>query len=168
MPIDPRGKLAKLKRVQALQREKHGYRTGKRRRRGRLSRRERNVLTLAVAQAPAGILAPEQMSVLAREMGRAPGAIATVVRAAREHLQANAEKYVSIHLQAAERGLKEGDKGLEVARKASEFAIERISAADEKGETVRIVDVSQASAGPRVQIGIALGGLPARVTARED
>jgi hypothetical protein len=47
--------------------------------------------------------------------------------------------------------------------------IEKVSARRKDGKVERLIEPAQAEAnGPRIQIGIALGGVPAAVTARTD
>jgi hypothetical protein len=49
----------------------------------------------------------------------------------------------------------------DVARKGAEWAIEHISSRDADGKVERIVErVESESTTPRIQIGIALGGIP--------
>lgn len=86
--------------------------------------------------------------------------VAQSIRAAREKLQGVASRYVEIHLQSAEKALKNGD--YDAARKACEWAMENLSADGDDGKQVRIIAPKDQPAPtlPAIQIGIALGGLP--------
>lgn len=77
-------------------------------------------------------------------------AVRATIRAARESLQQNAERYVELHMLATEKAALDGDAG------PAQWALERIA---EKGD--RIVDTPK-SAGvmPSLQIGIQVGGVP--------
>jgi hypothetical protein len=57
----------------------------------------------------------------------------------------------------------------DVARKAAEFMIDKVSARRADGKVERLIEAPASEPnGPRIQIGIALGGVPAAVTARTD
>lgn len=87
-----------------------------------------------------------------------------VIKAARESLARQAERYVEAHGELVEACLANGDaKSLGVAAKATEWALERIA----DGET-RIIDKpSTAPNQPSLQIGIAIGGIPQQTAVSE-
>lgn len=128
---------------------------------GPLSTAEKSTISSVAVD---GELVQSQIDALAVVMRREPSTVAKYVESAREIFQKNASKYADIHLAAAEKAIALGDsKALDVARKAAEFGMEKVSALDADGKTIRVVDASSsASTAPVIKIGIALGGLPSR------
>jgi hypothetical protein len=133
---------------------------------GRLTDSEKSIITNIIAESP-GDITPAQTEALAITMRREPDTIADAVAAARVKLQENLGRYVDIHREAAELALATDDP--DVARKASEFMITHVSARRKDGKVERLIEAPASEPnGPRIQIGIALGGVPAAVTARTD
>ena len=174
MPLDPYGKLernarmlkARKPRDKAHRRQlaaRHRHKTGP------LAAQDQRVISELV-KTQTHELSVEQISSAAMLLRRSPDQIAHAIMDAREKLQMNAGRYVEIHREVAERALIDGsDKALDVARKASEYAIQHISARDGKGKLERIVEAEQSAAeAPRVQIGIALGGIITRPPASNE
>jgi hypothetical protein len=126
--------------------------------RGPLSRVESAIVAEIVENTPTKALSEVQTTALAIALDRKPSAIADVIKIARERLQENAGKYVDLHIDAAMQALATNE--VDVARKAAEWAIEKISARSEDGSRVSIVDTNvNESSGPKIMIGIALGGM---------
>ena len=121
----------------------------------------------SIAEILQGEIVPAQIDALAIAMRREPGTIEKYVLAAKDKFLQNASKYADIHAEVATRALAEGSpKGLDVARKASEFAMVNTSTKDSAGKEIRIIDSpGVSSSAPVIKIGIALGGLP---SARND
>lgn len=161
-----RERLAKQKAVRDAARtavEKQTRTTG--RRKGQLTKVERLIVGEVVASAPTKSLSEVQTQALAITLNRNPDTIKEIIISAREKLQANAEHYVDVHRLAADQALAQGD--IDVARKAAEWAISKISKRDDDGTVHRIVEVDDATnsnSGPRVMIGIALGGMATKPT----
>jgi hypothetical protein len=133
---------------------------------GRLTATEKSIITGLIADTP-GDITPTQVESLAITLRREPDTIADAVAAARVKLQENLGRYVDIHREAAELALATDDP--DVARKAAEFMIEKVSARRKDGKVERLIEAAASEPnGPRIQIGIALGGVPAAVTARTD
>jgi hypothetical protein len=133
---------------------------------GRLTATEKSIITGLIADTP-GDITPTQVESLAITLRREPDTIADAVAAARVKLQENLGRYVDIHREAAELALQTDDP--DVARKAAEFMIEKVSARRRDGKVERLIEAAASEPnGPRIQIGIALGGVPAAVTARTD
>lgn len=117
-----------------------------------------------------GELKPSQINGLAKALRRSKDAVKSMIEDAQEKFRANADFYVETHKAATQAALNMGSvAGLEVATKSSQWAMERIS-----GEGARIVEKAGAEAGPagpRVMIGIRVGGIdatkPVDVTATE-
>lgn len=103
----------------------------------------------------------EQLQQRGRALGialrRSPGAIRDEVLNAQERLTSRATLYVDLHMKAAAIAAEEGNAA------PAQWAIERITAKDEKGKKVRIVEPAKTedtgSRGPTVNIGVALGGM---------
>lgn len=125
---------------------------------GKLTDAERSTIAGIVnAQA---IISTDQVQALAIGMNRSIDTIKRAIVNARLTLQQNAQAYVDLHLQTAQSAL--ADRDYDTARKASEYAIDRIAARDENGSIERIVDHAiETPQAPRVHIGIALAGIPA-------
>jgi len=174
MPIDPQAKL--LRNARQLEARKPGDKAQRRqqaarhkRKHGKLSERDHHIISELVQTQPHE-LSLEQIASTATLLRRSPDQVAHAIVEARERLQMNAGRYVEIHREVAEAALKDGsDKALDVARKASEYAIQHLSARDGKGKLERIVEAEQQmSDAPRVQIGIALGGIVPRQSAPDE
>jgi len=163
MPIDPQAKLAKLRRLEAQRAARPKRRVGRppKKRAGPLTTSEKTIIAQVVADAPATLMDAAAIERTAHLMRRDPRTVAHYIVAAREQFQANARRYVEIHQQVADAALKDGsDRALDVARKASEFAMQHASAKDKSGKVERIIESQQTVDVPRVQIGVVLGGLP--------
>lgn len=126
---------------------------------GRLSKVEKSIIAHLVQDTP-GEVSRDQVQSTALMLRRNPRTVAQAIAEAREKLQEHASRYVEIHLEAAERALASGDH--DVARKAAAWAMERISSRDESGKVERVIEPASQSERdvPRIQIGIALGGMP--------
>lgn len=156
-----RDRLAKQKAIRDAARtavEKKTRQPG--RRRGQLTKVEKLIVGEVVASSPSGSLSEVQTQALAIALDRKPDTIKEIVISAREKFQSQALEYVDLHKLATWQALAQGD--VDVARKAAEFAIEKVSHRDDKGKVTRIIDVSENAASklPTLQIGIALGGMP--------
>lgn len=109
--------------------------------------------------ADAALTPTEKNSMIARELGTTPSSVAQMVRRAKEKLQQSAELYVDQHQAAIVKALAIGEVG--EARKGAWEAIQAITARDDDGTEVRIVESpTTAATMPTIKIGIALGGLP--------
>jgi hypothetical protein len=116
---------------------------------------EKAVVAAVVLDSPAEVT-PQQVSALATALNRTPAAIKKLVQDARTMLVSSAGDYVAIHKLATEAALRAGDpKSLDVAIKASQWAIQNISA-----DGARVVDkASTEPQGQRIFIGIKMGGM---------
>lgn len=138
-----------------------GTRQSLHRRTGGPSVAEQNLVTALVLDSPTEVK-PSQVTALAKALRRSPAAIKGMIEKAQLSFREKAERYVDIHITATERALENGSiAGLEVAQKGSQWALERMS-----GEGVRVIEPKPGQgeggpAGPRVLIGIQLGGLDA-------
>lgn len=156
MPIDPIGKMAKFKAATKIAR---ALKT-KPRKPGRLSKVEKSIVAEIVENTDLSI---PQVHALAVTLDRPVDTIRAQIESARAELQANAKNYAQAHKKVVDTALESDDpKALEVARRASQWALEKISHKDADGKQTRVIDVetNAASDAPRIQIGIALGGLP--------
>jgi hypothetical protein len=123
-----------------------------------LSTSEKAIIETIVRDTP-GEFVPAQIEATAIVLKRSPSAIARAVEDAKQRLQERASEYVDLHMDAAKKALEINEVG--EARKAAEWALEHISATDDQGKRVSIVEskASESNA-PTIKIGIALGGLP--------
>lgn len=158
MPINPGAKLAKLERDRIVRAEKRLQipkpRKRKGRQRGPLSQSEK----IAIAAITEKRVTPEVIEGVAVVLNRSVDAVKSEVAKARERFTANADFYVELHRKVAEQALVAED--FTEARKAAEFAMTNTSQKTSQGID-RIVDKDTGgSEGPRIQIGIALGGIP--------
>ena len=138
---------------------------GQKRKPGRMSKVERAIVAEVIRVEPE--LPRARQVALAVALNKPTDTIANEIDNARSKLQSHADKYVDLHLDAAMSALANGD--FDVARKGASWALENISATDSDGKTHRIVDKQVSSANdhaPKVQIGIAIGGLPKANLAR--
>jgi len=139
---------------------------------GPLTVAEKNLVAQVVLDQP-GELRPSQINGLARALRRSKEAVRSMIEEAQEAFRANASRYVEVHMKATEEALAHGSMdGKEIAMKGAQWAIERMS-----GEGARIIEPKVTDAGqggPRVMIGIRVGGVDATkepvidVSATED
>lgn len=126
---------------------------------GGLTEPEKALITAVVLDQP-GEMRPAQVTHLAKALRRSTEVVKQVIEGAQDKFRENADFYVQSHRDAVADALANGDaKSLGVAAAASQWAIERISA-----EGTRIIEKSNAESGnhgPRVMIGIQVGGLDA-------
>lgn len=121
-------------------------------RHGHTTAAEQNLVEQFVLDTPHEITKGQEMR-LAALMGRSTEAVRSMIQRARNKFTDAAEEYVDTHLQATQGALQKGD--YHVAVKAAQWAMENISV---EGE--RIIDkVDTTQQGPRVFVGIKLGGL---------
>ena len=164
MPYQPFGSktLEKANEIANQPQRKRG------KRRGPVTAREKLIIAEIVNDAPAQLVSPKQIEQTAGLLRRDEKTIIGVIAQARERLQARAETYVDLHLAATQGAIADGD--FDTARKGAMEMIEKISARDSDGKVERIVEVaeSQSSSGPRVMIGIALGGMKVRSDASSE
>lgn len=138
-----------------------GTRQSLHRRTGVPSVAEQNLVTALVLDSPTEVK-PGQVMALAKALRRSPAAIKSMIEKAQESFRSKAQRYVDVHMEATELALAGGTvAGLEVAQKGAQWALERMS-----GEGVRLIEPKPGQgeggpAGPRVMIGIQLGGLDA-------
>jgi hypothetical protein len=104
-----------------------------------------------------GKLGPYQVGAIAKTLRRSRDAIKDLLEEAREELAAHAGEYVQSHIDVVRQALADGDpKALEVAARASQWAMEKISF-----DGARIVDAQTVgTTGSPIMIGInfKLGG----------
>lgn len=135
-----------------------GAKPGQRfRRQGKPSEAEKALVAQVVQDQPTTIT-PSQINGLAKALNRTPAVIKQLVAEARENFVAAAGDYVAIHKQAAQLALANGDaKSLDVAVKASQWAIQSISA-----DGQRVVErTTSEPTGQKIFIGINVGGVSA-------
>lgn len=130
---------------------------------GQVSTREKSVIDGIVAEND-GQVSRDQLDATAIVLRRDPSTIARYIEIAKEKLQSRAERYVDIHLEATEKALASDDpRAIGEARKGAMEMISSLSAKDRQGKSVRLIDRDDhESSGPKIAIGINLGGLPAR------
>lgn len=119
---------------------------------------EENLVTALVLDSPVE-LNSKQVNGLAKALRRPVSTVRTMIEKAQTKFRSKAERYVEVHLEATEAALRRGtDRSLEVATKASQWAIEKMS-----GEGARIIEpaavVGPGQLGPRVMIGVKIGGM---------
>lgn len=138
------------------------FRPKRSRRAGVPSKDEQALVKQFVKDQPAEVT-PGQISQLAKLLRRSEGTVKGMIERARADFASAAQTYVDTHLLATTGALDKGD--FETAGKLSQWALENLGA-----EGVRIVEKkgnSEAPSGPRVVVGIQLGGLgklPSTVT----
>ncbi len=105
-----------------------------------------------------GEVSPQQVRALATTLKRTPAMIKALVADARERFVSRAGDYVDIHFNATQKAsLSDDPKSLDVAVKASQWAIQNLS-----GEGARVVDkASTEPQGQRIFIGVRIGGVDA-------
>jgi len=120
-------------------------------RKGPITKVEEALVTQVVLDQPGGIK-PAQVTALAKALNRPVDLIKPIVTAARDKFVKNVGRYVDLHMNATEGALWAED--YETAAKASQWALQNIAAGG-----ARVVDkVAGGDAGPKIQIGIKLGG----------
>ena len=121
---------------------------------GKPTKDDKAIVAAIVMQTPQAVT-ERQVTGMALALNRSREMIKRLVGDARADLAANAGMYVAAHREATEKALADGSvAGLEVAAKASQWAMEKIAA-----EGVRVIDRDkQESTGTRVMVGIKLGG----------
>jgi|SRR5579862_853335 len=156
MPINPQAKLDAIARRKAYLNKRAVKRKHKR---GTLSKAETSAVALVAKEHPT----PKQIEGLATALNRSEETIKSVMARARETFQRNAKEYVDIHMKSAR------SDDPDVARKAAQWAIEHMSSRDKDGNVERIIEPSATNeSAPNIHIGIALGGLPARLPSTVD
>jgi len=98
-----------------------------------------------------------QVHALARTLRRSKEAVLALIEQAKDNFQANADHYVTVHKQAVDAALANGDaKSLDVAVRGSQWALENLSS-----EGVSIVGKKSevGSGAGRILIGIQIGGM---------
>ena len=115
---------------------------------------EKTIVEDIVAQSPGGLNTSE-VNALARVLRRNREIIKAAVIEAAETLADRAGRYADIHLQTTEAALANGDaKSLEVAARASQWALENISV-----DGVAVVEKkADKPTGPQINIGVIVGG----------
>ena len=117
--------------------------------------RQQAIVTQTVQEA-GGDLTRHETAALAHTLHRSKDVVREMVEKARETLAKRAVDYVDYHQQAVEQALANGDpKALEVAARASQWALEHISF-----DGKRVVDKATGAegGGTKIMIGIQLGG----------
>lgn len=137
--------------------------TVKKKRHGRVMPAEQALVTQFVKDQPHEVT-EKQVTALSTVLGRSKDLVKSMVVRAREEFNASAEFYVNAHKQTVERALnvtnKEGEhdaKALDVAAKATQWAMENLSA-----EGQRVVDkptAGKGDTGPRIVVAVQVGGL---------
>ncbi len=110
-------------------------------------------------------ITPAQTTALAKVLRRSKDVTKSLIEDAKDALIDNTKRYVTIHMQATEAALEDGSpKALDVATKAAQWALENIG---ESGTKV-VEAATKADAGPRVLVGIRIGGMNAPVVVEND
>lgn len=122
---------------------------------GPATKAEKEFVTGLILDQPQEIT-PAQERALATVLRRPRDTVKRIIEEARDSFVESAGRYVDIHRQVTEAGLRDGTpKGLEVAAKGAQWAIEHISS-----EGVRIIDKAVAeSTGTKIMIGVKIGGM---------
>lgn len=122
------------------------------------AKKERHLAVVKqVVQDTPGSVSDAQVNGLARSLKRSKAVILQLIDEARETLAGAALDYVQMHKEAVEKAVANGDaKSLEVAIKGTQWAMSNLSL-----EGKRVIDARQVDGGggPRILIGIKLGGL---------
>ncbi len=118
---------------------------------------ERNLVAQVVLDQP-GPLRPAQVTGLATALRRSKTAVKEMIEDAQDKFRANADFYVEMHRRSVEQAFEGRDS--EVAMKGAQWAMERLT-----GEGARIIEPKAGeqtnNQGPRVMIGVRIGGLDA-------
>lgn len=135
---------------------------------GVITKTEQALVTQFVKDQPRDVT-PQQVTALSKVLRRSKEAVKAMVEQAREEFAVSADFYVKSHKQSVERALavttKDGEhdpKALDVAARASQWALENLSA-----EGQRVVDAKTASkgdGGTKIMINIPFGGMNAPPT----
>jgi hypothetical protein len=129
---------------------------------GPISPTEQALVTQFVLDQPREVTTA-QVTALSKVLRRSKEAVKGMLEKAREEFQSQAEFYVGAHKTSVDRALnvknREGEydpKALDVAARASQWALENLSA-----EGQRIVDkpTEKGNSGPRIMVGVSIGGL---------
>jgi hypothetical protein len=129
---------------------------------GIITKVEKDLIARVVAD-QSSEMTERQINALAVVTRRSKALVKKAVEEAHETFVDRSKRYVDIHLQAVEAGLNRGtDKGLEVAQKGSQWAIENIS---EQGARVIEKQAKDDNAGARIMIGVKIGGIDEAKTA---
>ena len=134
-------------------------------RHGPITPTEQKLVTQFVKDQPREVT-PAQVTALSRVLRRSKDAVKAMVEQAREEFTTAASFYVDAHKQSVERALavtnKDGEhdaKALDVAARASQWALENLSA-----EGQRVVDgkaTNKSDGGTKILINIPFGGMNA-------
>jgi hypothetical protein len=121
---------------------------------GILTKPEKDLIAAVVLDQPRA-LEDKQINSLAKGLRRSREAVKNAVLEAKDALLAHAGRYVEVHAQVVEDALSNGDaKSLEVAARASQWAIEHMNA-----DGATIVDKGPGdSGGVKIMIGVKVGG----------
>ena len=124
-------------------------------RKGKPTKAEKALVAEFVADQPMAV-SEGQITAIAKVLRRPREVAKTLIEDAKDMLVDNTKRYVTIHMQATEDALAEGSpKALDVATKAAQWALENIS----EGAT-RVVEATvKGDTGPRIMVGIRIGGL---------
>lgn len=126
---------------------------------GSLTSIEKSIIGHLVQDTP-GDIPNTQVEATALALRRNPAIVRSEMTKARDKLVERAEWYVDKHAESLTKALEIGEVG--EARKAAEWAIEKISARDKDGKVERIIEgATIADTQPKIMIGINLGGLGA-------
>ena|ERR1700674_3152186 len=127
------------------------------RRKSPLTPEEKGIIDQVILDSPGG-LATSQERGLSQALCRPLAALKPYIEEAREKFVKRAPRYTDIHIAAAEKALANGDaKSLEVATRASAWALENISTENE-----RVIErPTIGPVGQKIMIGIKVGGVDA-------
>lgn len=130
------------------------------RRAGPITIAEENLVTALVLDSPVE-LSSKQVNGLAKALRRPASTVRVIIEKAQTKFRSKAERYVDIHMEATEKALEQGtDKSLEVAAKAAQWALERMS-----GEGVAVLEPvkvdPKGNSGAKIIIGVRVGGMKA-------
>jgi hypothetical protein len=123
---------------------------------GPITDAERELVAQVVLDQP-GELRPAQVNGLATALRRSKTAIKELIDDAQSKFRANADFYVDMHRKAVQRAHNDGNQ--DAAMKGAQWAMERLSA--EGSHIIEPKVAEQGGQGPRVMIGIKVGGLDA-------
>lgn len=128
------------------------------RRNGRLPEKEKLAIALVHELNPEATAAQ-----IAKILGRRTAAISSYIRSAEEILQMHAPWYAAQHIKATAVAAASGNAN------PAQWALERLSARDETGAEVRVIErePSQTAlpAGLTVNVGLAIGNIPCAIPA---
>jgi hypothetical protein len=128
---------------------------------GVITKVEKDLIARVVAD-QSSEMTERQINALAVVTRRSKALVKKAVEEAHETFVDRSKRYVDIHLATVEQAFAKGtDKGLEVAQKGSQWAIENIS---EQGARIVEKKSDDTSTGTRIMIGVALGGTKTPLT----